>query len=174
MTRLWRPLGFVSLVVIQVIVVIGMAADPAATLRSGDEVTLRTQPIDPRDLLRGDYVVLRYDISTIDLTDVTWDADAPYLGQKIAVTLETNRDGYGVPVAVLDPNAGPDDMFIRGRVTETGVGTVRVEYRIEEYFVPEGEGHIVELADQVDVVVVVSDSGAPVLDHLVVDGSVWP
>ena len=32
-------------------------------LSSGQEVVLQTVPVDPRDLLRGDYVILRYDIS---------------------------------------------------------------------------------------------------------------
>ncbi|EAB6717932.1 hypothetical protein DUP91_26775, partial [Salmonella enterica subsp. enterica] len=32
----------------------------AAILRDGREVLLRVQPVDPRDLLRGDYVVMSY------------------------------------------------------------------------------------------------------------------
>jgi uncharacterized membrane-anchored protein len=36
-------------------------------LASGKEVLLSTVPIDPRDLFKGDYVTLSYDINAIDL-----------------------------------------------------------------------------------------------------------
>lgn len=39
----------------------------AAILRDGTEIVLKTEPVDPRDLMRGDYVRLGYtDISSID------------------------------------------------------------------------------------------------------------
>ena len=38
----------------------------ALILRHGQEVLLKSLPVDPRDLLRGEYVILNYDISTIE------------------------------------------------------------------------------------------------------------
>ena len=46
-------------------------ASRAGVLRSGTEVLLRIQPVDQRDLLRGDYVSLRYDIDRIPATIIT-------------------------------------------------------------------------------------------------------
>ena len=40
-----------------------MIAGRAAILRDGREVLLKVEPVDPRDLLRGDYVVLTYEIT---------------------------------------------------------------------------------------------------------------
>ena len=40
-------------------------AGRAAILRNGKEVLLKVEPIDPRDLLRGDYIFLGYEISGI-------------------------------------------------------------------------------------------------------------
>jgi len=40
------------------------------TLRTGTEMILRIEPVDPRDLFRGDYVTLNYEISTLDLEKV--------------------------------------------------------------------------------------------------------
>lgn len=37
----------------------------AAVLRDGTEVTLKVEPVDPRDLLRGDYVRLGYGIGQV-------------------------------------------------------------------------------------------------------------
>ena len=42
-----------------------MVTDRAEILRAGRDVTLLTRPLDPRDFLRGDYVVLGYDISSV-------------------------------------------------------------------------------------------------------------
>ncbi len=43
----------------------------AAILRSGAEVLLKTAPVDPRHFLRGDYVVLNYDISSIPFQSIS-------------------------------------------------------------------------------------------------------
>ena len=43
----------------------------AAVLRNGAEALLKVEPIDPRDLLRGDYVRLGYEISRIPAALVT-------------------------------------------------------------------------------------------------------
>ena len=42
-----------------------MIAGRAAILRNGQEVLLKVEPIDPRDLLRGDYVRLGYEIRNV-------------------------------------------------------------------------------------------------------------
>ena len=42
-----------------------MVESRASILRYGTEILLQTALVDPRDLLRGDYVILSYDISTI-------------------------------------------------------------------------------------------------------------
>jgi uncharacterized membrane-anchored protein len=49
----------------QVLFLVGMIAERAAPLRSGRTVLLRVVPVDPRDLLRGDYVTLSYEISRV-------------------------------------------------------------------------------------------------------------
>ena len=57
-------LGFLSWVI----------AGRAAILRNGQEVVLKVEPIDPRDLLRGDYVRLGYEIAQVPVKLV---ANAP-------------------------------------------------------------------------------------------------
>ena len=43
-----------------------MVIDRMGILREGAEVMLQTRPLDPRDFLRGDYVQLGYDMSSMD------------------------------------------------------------------------------------------------------------
>ena len=45
---------------IQCGILLYMIQSRASILQNGTEVTLKTEPVDPRDLLRGDYVVLGY------------------------------------------------------------------------------------------------------------------
>ena len=47
--------------------ILAMVVQRAAILRSGQEVRLEVVPVDPRDLFRGDYVVLGYRIGTVDM-----------------------------------------------------------------------------------------------------------
>ena len=46
---------------------IGMVVRQETVLASGRTILLETVPVDPRDLLRGDYVLLRYKISDVPL-----------------------------------------------------------------------------------------------------------
>src|SRR5262249_28429645 len=65
LARIPRPLLFVLAGLIQVGLIAVMVVDRMQILRDGTEVTLQTRPVDPRDFLRGDYVVLTYDISSV-------------------------------------------------------------------------------------------------------------
>ncbi len=50
-------------VVAQLAILLGMIALRAAPLVTGQTVLVRVAPVDPRDLFRGDYVILSYDFS---------------------------------------------------------------------------------------------------------------
>jgi uncharacterized membrane-anchored protein len=60
--RIWL---FVAAGLLQTALIALMVADRVQILRSGTEVMLQTRPVDPRDFLRGDYVSLAYDISSV-------------------------------------------------------------------------------------------------------------
>jgi len=65
MSRRHRMLFF-ALVAIQVLVLVGMAAGRESTLRDGDnDITLQTVAVEPRGLVRGDFVVPCSEIGTI-------------------------------------------------------------------------------------------------------------
>ena len=173
MTRLGRML-FVGLVAVQVLVIVGMAAGRESTLRQeATDVKLQTVPVDPRDLFRGDYVVLRYEISTFPTDGVRITTSDVSPGAPVYVALVEGPGGHWtVSDAATAPSAGWD-RYLRGTVTGVGQGRLDVEYGLEQYFVPEGEGLAVERAFDVDVVVAIDDAGRGVIRHLVVDGEVW-
>ena len=63
-------LAVIALLIGQSLFLGAMVWDRVSLLRSGDVVTLRTAPVDPRDIFRGDYVILNYDISRLHIAEL--------------------------------------------------------------------------------------------------------
>ena len=138
-------IGFLTLII----------AGRAAILRNGKEVLLKIEPIDPRDLLRGDYISLGYDISRIPVKLVANIPQGKFFSDdsSIVVRLKRGADGYWQPTTAwfgkaLAP-AGPDEADIAGHVAQ-GLDlrepemTIAPEYGIERFYLPEGEGMAIQ------------------------------
>lgn len=95
----------------------GTVVQRAGILRSGQEARLEVVPIDPRDLFRGDYVVLNYRIGTVDVpTNVT----TPFTsGQQVFVTLrpDGNNKSKEVAISAERPAVSGNDIVIAGVVS---------------------------------------------------------
>jgi uncharacterized membrane-anchored protein len=105
-------------------------------LWSGREIKLKTVPVDPRSLFRGNYAQLRYEISTIPAKAL--DAKEQRAGEVVYVRLKPGADGlYAFDSATLrQPESG---LFIRGRLTSPGrrgTGSYQLRYGIEAWFAP--------------------------------------
>ncbi len=156
-------------------------------LSSGTEVRLATAPVDPRDIFRGDYVILTYEITRLPLDRLSENRDAFEAGSVVYVTVEEAASGLWEATAIdLDrPEASAGKVFIKGRIdwmdTAPLVPTAvpgeettrtprteepcinclnaRISYGIESYFVPEGEGRALEdMRDERSVTVIASVS----------------
>ncbi|MFM7320165.1 MAG: GDYXXLXY domain-containing protein [Armatimonadota bacterium] len=134
----------------QVAVVGGLVAWKQVTVATGQTVLLRCEPLDPRDLLRGEYVTLKYDIGTQTAPD-----GAPArLGETLYLTLE--RDGrfhQGSPYGGVGRSRPSDaTTWLAGTVTEIRPGdrnrnaTVVLDFGIGTYSVPRGQGRRFEAA----------------------------
>jgi uncharacterized membrane-anchored protein len=180
--RIPKTVLFGVAVLIQVVLLAAMVIDRAQILRNGAEVTLQTRPVDPRDFLRGDYVVLRYDISDVSAGALKDQPSAGW-GETVYVKIAPNRDGIHEAVSVHNEAVtvtGPE-VLIRGRVVfgencrsmRTACTKLGLRYNIEKYFVPEGEGRKLEdLRNQrkLTVVAAVLPSGRAAIKRLLVDG----
>ncbi|MCX7340682.1 MAG: GDYXXLXY domain-containing protein [Hyphomicrobiales bacterium] len=168
---------------------LAMIKERADILRSGAEVRLATAPIDPRDLFRGDYVVLSYDISQVQAAKLGEPGDFKR-GEPVFVVLQANAEGWAEAVAVSRtfPKAGPGRVVIEGKAAggrfcrPVPGGTsrtcapdelsVRVIYGLESFFVPQGHGRNIERTERllVEVVAAVSASGKAAIKRLLIDG----
>ncbi len=137
------------------------------TLYSGTEVLLKTVPVDPRDLFRGDFVILNYDISRIQRDSIAIEGKIPDHDDRVFVLLDT-QGTHAQPLAI---SKMPFDngVFIRGTVANWNFENYfDIEYGIEHYFVKEGTGQEIERRiGKLDVRVVVDKQGRALIRSLV-------
>ncbi|UDF29647.1 UNVERIFIED_ORG: GDYXXLXY domain-containing protein [Roseateles sp. XES5] len=159
-----------------------MVESRASILRNGADIRLKTLPVDPRDLLRGDYVILSYPISTISKSIVTGEMPQGGTRARLNVRLKPGADGLWsateASFGALAPQEGsvvlrtlPLDFYtsVAGGLPDTFF----VEYGIERYYVPEGEGKVLEDGrnqEELEVEARVSKDGTPQIARLVLRG----
>ncbi len=164
-------LKLLSLVVgLQIAWVLGTVAVQETRLRTAPTVLLETAPVDPRDLLRGDYVVLNYRISTISLALFQPPLrTAPPTGKAIYVVLEPRGQFHEAVSAALElPKLEPGQVAIRGTVQQNwGGSSIRLDYGLERYYVPEGAGN---LRGKTTVRAVIAKSGQASIKEVFLDG----
>lgn len=144
----------VVVLVLQTAILGYMIESRASILRNGTDVVLKTVPVDPRDLLRGDYVVLSYDISTIPADKITGGIPGEATDAQLAVRLEPQPDGFwSVTEASFEElESREGSVVVRSApfyfypVEGVPQAALNVEYGIERYYVPEGEGRMLEEA----------------------------
>ncbi|GGD97767.1 MULTISPECIES: GDYXXLXY domain-containing protein [Rhizobium] len=151
----------------------------ASILSNGAEVLLKTAPVDPRDFLRGDYVVLNYDISSVPVQTVSGGIPAEPGERVLWVRLKKQEDGFWTVIesSFHELSPQPETVILRSQPFYSGGlaagDSIRVEYGIERYYVPEGEGKPIEEArndGNVAISVRVSPDGSPQIRSLLVDG----
>ncbi|SHI35870.1 Uncharacterized membrane-anchored protein [Hymenobacter daecheongensis DSM 21074] len=132
-------------VAVQALFIIGVAAAGYATTAWGRTITLRTAPVDPRDLLYGDYVRLHYTISQLPrrLWRETNREARP--NEPVYVVLQPAHGAYeALGVYASKPAIEPRQAVLRGWITNSWRHGLRIRYGLERYYVPEGEGRKLE------------------------------
>ena len=123
-----------------------MVLDRVGLLRSGTEIVLNTRPVDPRSLFRGHYVILHYEISTLNLNALEGHKTFRR-ADRVDVLVEPGDGGAWVPASVhsggsiVSPPEG--QVLLRGWVrycrnakkTGSGCSEIGVRYGAEKYFV---------------------------------------
>jgi len=106
----------------------------------GTPVMLKTVPVDPRSLFRGNYVRLNYDISAISKKKSHGRFKPSEVGY---VTLQEEGGVFVATGLYRDrPESG---VYIRGRITSVA-SDYRLKYGIEAYFMPKEKALKTELS----------------------------
>lgn len=179
---MWAMLALVALMQTAVLAYGVYARDQL--LKHGREVVMQVTPVDPRDIFRGDYVILGFPMSMIDYTGEKFGALSEGLepGGEIYVTMTPGSDNTWsvAKVSAKYPKEnGTADAVIKGRVEriDRHAGPdktlVNARFGIESYFVPEGNGKALEekVRDQkILAILAVGPDGTVATKGLIVGG----
>jgi uncharacterized membrane-anchored protein len=157
-----KPLLIGLAILFQVGVVASMAISREWILASGTPMMFQTAPIDPRDIFRGDYVRLNYLFSNVPVTmlDEAIKEQGLRKGQKVYLTVGEDINGVaqGERLSLTPPK---DRTYIVGRSRyhwpyrryreqpaerrkKVSLWPVAVKYGIEQYYVEQGRGRLIE------------------------------
>lgn len=150
-------------VCLQIIFFAAWAALEESHFSSGRSILVKTVPVDPRDLLRGQYLYLEYAFSTNPVKKETYGVGGP-----VWVVLKP-KEKFFVPAHFMESppvNLPPDQVFIQGQ------GEYGLRFGVEKYFVPEGT----ETPDPKDITVRlrINDRGRARIEEVYVKDKPWP
>ena len=127
-------------------------------LLTGKTVVLKTQPIDPFDVFRGQYLTISYEISRVNLSKGFKEGDTVYVSLKEGDDTIWHADK-------VSSNKPESEIFIRGTAKQSWRG-LAVEYGIGQYFF-ERDAHIPRMDS---VRVKVDSSGQARIVELLMNG----
>ena len=153
---------------------LGMVATQEYGFVHGKAVLLETRPVDPRDILSGDYLMLRYKISDVptNLFSPPVKRDLPY-GTKIFVALAPGTNQFYVVTRASTNSLAPSsdaEVVLSGKCTYAwwnATNSIHVGYGIERYYVAEGTGNP---QGKLTARAVVPASGCAKLQQVFLDG----
>jgi uncharacterized membrane-anchored protein len=166
---------FILVLALQCAWLLGTAAIQERALHTGQLILLETQPVDPRDLLRGDFVRLNYKISDVPRErfiepQLTGEV-SPGTTVFVALVPAGTNEFYRVARASTERFApGSNEVVLRGRAAQSwrnSAGSVHLEYGLEQYFVAEGTGNP---HGKLTVQAAVTGSGRASIKEVFVDG----
>ena len=164
MTRLTLAAAWVG---VQLLFFAGWTVREQARLTSGASILVRVAPVDPRDLLRGQFLVLAYEFSR------PWDSTAARLpvpdAAPVWVVLRPAGE-FHVPAQLAlapPPVVDPGAVALQGRARGG-----RFVFGVEQYFLPEGMD--TPAASDLTVRLRVGPDGRARIEQVYVEGVPWP
>jgi uncharacterized membrane-anchored protein len=177
---------FLLAIALQTVIIFAVIIFKLSVLTGGTEVLLKVEPVDPRGLLRGDYVTFQYRIS--NLAPYHFRGQQMKNGETVYVILSQGGK-YWEAQSAQKSRPSEDEVFIKGRVESGGVesqsetsaprrfndSSIRVVYGVEQYFIPEGKGQNFSFAHkEAAAKVAVDENGNAGLKQIYVNDKPWP
>ena len=169
-----KPKLLILVLVLQSAWLLGTVAVQEHALATGKVILLETARVDPRDLLRGDYLILNYKISDVpmNLFSPPVIKDLPR-GTKVFVALApaTNQFYAVVKASTNEFMPAADEVLLKGISVwprwNAATNSIHVEYGLERFYVAEGTGNP---TGKLTAQVVVPASGRGRVREVFVDG----
>lgn len=150
---------FYALVFIQVLFLILMSVSYYAMDFWGKTITLKTDPIDPRDPFYGDYVTLDYEVEQVP--EEKWNIKASLnRGEKVFLLLEENEEGiYELKEATTFwPTAQGNQEVLTAKHawSDPSLNQYQVDIGLDRYYIEEGTGELWEQRQEREVEIVLA------------------
>jgi uncharacterized membrane-anchored protein len=154
--------GFIVIIALQAVFLLSWAGWHEYVRQHAPVILLKTRPVDPQDLLRGDYMILGYEIA-----DVTIPAEVGTYGACWVVLAPNGEYHQAVSVSVEKPTLAPGQLAVRAERGSRGL-----LFGIENYYVPEGMG--TPTFNLLQVEASVSPTHQLFIKRLLLDGKAYP
>lgn len=163
-----------SAIALQFFVLSGMYIQSVAPLWTGTEVKIKTVPVDPRSLFRGNYARLAYDISTISVDNLPSSKELRN-GEVVYVSISKSATGLFefIGASLTEPEQG---LFIKGRIGKRRANNskrITIKYGIEAFFAPKDKALALEktLRSNAVAILMISADGKARLKEVVAQNS---
>jgi len=137
--------------VFQLVILSGLSGKGLVPRITSDRVRFEVVPVDPRDMMRGEYIILGYEFSRlpedIALLDekiksykTNTNVNQKSIDVYVALKFNLKEDVYkGIFFVSTPPTKG---RYLRGKLNPSN----RIEFGIESFYLQEGKGRIYEQA----------------------------
>ncbi|MEM7012851.1 MAG: GDYXXLXY domain-containing protein [Verrucomicrobiota bacterium] len=177
MSNKLKPVLFIIVVVFQ-LAFLGLIIFQQEQLKNnGALIRLKCEPVDPRSLISGDYVILNYEISSFESEEVENLIKGPNdfdRGKPVWVALQKDADSDFWKVSAIAnerEHLKREELVLRGRARGGWSSRLNVAYGLEQYFVPQYQGKDIENnMASASVEVAVDDSGQSAVVRLFLEG----
>lgn len=135
---------------IPILILIGLVIPPTMTSINGEEIRLKTKPVDPTDLFRGSYVALSYDIETVlpsQLSDsIRKEINNKYEGDFVNVYVQLIKGSDKIYTIKKIVTKKPDNgIYLKGKLQVPYEGELIdqskksyfIQYNLNNYYTPE-------------------------------------
>ncbi len=137
--------------IVPMIILLALPIKPLLTLTMGKQITLLTEPVDPRDLLYGDYVQLHLAIEHVEATRLTPEVLSALKnpnrsdGVPVYVILEPQGSAYGIKQVTMEKPT--TNVYLSGVIApylferpDRSSPTYQINYQLDRYYVEEKTG----------------------------------
>lgn len=174
---------FILSIALQSMILIAIIVFKVSVISSGMDILLKIEPVDPRDMLRGDYATFQYsNVSNIN----SYNTGAQQIRNEDTVYVVLQQRGkYWTKNRIQKTKPAGGEIFIKGKVDSGGAEDLANEssrnyrlhiiYGIEQYFIPEGKGQGFNFQNKDAFArVAVDKNGNAVLKKIYIDDKPWP
>lgn len=164
-----QSLALVAVVMLQAAFLLGWAGYHETVRRTAPAIVLETRPVDPRDILRGDFMILNYAISRHPAPE-DW---SEWRTNEVCVILRTEGRFHVIEeLRQEEPDATDPRLWVRANAWRNHDGNLSLTYGVEQFFVPEGMG--TPKFTTMEVVASVSPARRLYIKQVRLDGMAYP